>query len=871
MRRQSFRPRPIDVYKPLPLIRAAADLDFVDEHGNAQHLVFAEVQAVGDPPAPKKRLNIPMPPCRDVADYEETVAADYRMPAAYIRYHKLTPEEEERLVEYNLSAEDEEWLRQHPKYGEKGDPRYQLASGMMARMIDVLEKASGKMQLEHAGRMGHGQNSGGAGNPSAVVPLREAEELFVRKLSLYRSATNKVGVDVYGYWVKKRQQIKKPLMRRYWRPTSMNDTNPHAVFRPREKERYKLRKHRRNDMDAYRKMQQLRQDLERSRHILELVQRRERIKAAVARYGYDVFRQQLHELGLPSKVPAEAREGAAAAAGALPRASSGGIGLGGGGGGLVGALLGGGGGTGVGGGAGLVDSGGGGGGALQLPGSLGTLGGLIMLPGVVGGGADALRGAGGSMVDGTPPLSRAEIGRRFEELKAALMLPQSFEDEEREARKLKKKARKDKRRREAMFESAGGMGGMGGMGLGGGAGGADGMAGEGGAADALGRLTPWMVSGESAGAGGADGASAAAAPSFMDVDTSSAADGMGGWDGHTGVGSGGRRRKRRLACGAGADDEADAPFTAPFPLPRALASVVCPPPRSRLGPGFASAEAAALVAAAANEKAAPPPVPSKEQETEVVAAVDAGSSGAAAPAAAAATQAAADADADAASAAAASAYASEFVGGYRCRGRIGRGGRFIIDRIPVARHRAAAVPPHPPLGSITIGPAVGGCYAASLGGLLGGHAPARAANPMLANGQGPMSMSAAAAAAAGVDEASGNAAAAAAAQAAAAAALGAGCPSAPAPSAPALAGLASIPGLGPVARQLLQGGGGHAHSHADLEDAAAAQISRHRMAEIYALSDSEDEEVEALDEASPFYNALAEPTPGRQVKYTFAF
>lgn len=44
--------------------------------------------------------------------------------------------------------------------------------------------------------------------------------------------------QVWGYWAAKRQRFKKPLLRRFWPITSINDTNPHLVFRPREKERY---------------------------------------------------------------------------------------------------------------------------------------------------------------------------------------------------------------------------------------------------------------------------------------------------------------------------------------------------------------------------------------------------------------------------------------------------------------------------------------------------------------------------------------------------------------------------------------------------------------------------------------------------------
>ncbi|CAN0595283.1 unnamed protein product, partial [Ectocarpus sp. 12 AP-2014] len=40
------------------------------------------------------------------------------------------------------------------------------------------------------------------------------------------------------------------------------------VFRPREKERYKLRKHRKNDLDSFRKLQQVKKDFEKVRVLL---------------------------------------------------------------------------------------------------------------------------------------------------------------------------------------------------------------------------------------------------------------------------------------------------------------------------------------------------------------------------------------------------------------------------------------------------------------------------------------------------------------------------------------------------------------------------------------------------------------------------
>lgn len=41
--------------------------------------------------------------------------------------------------------------------------------------------------------------------------------------------------DIYMLWKSKRNKLKKAVIRQYWPPTDVNDTNPHHVFRPREK------------------------------------------------------------------------------------------------------------------------------------------------------------------------------------------------------------------------------------------------------------------------------------------------------------------------------------------------------------------------------------------------------------------------------------------------------------------------------------------------------------------------------------------------------------------------------------------------------------------------------------------------------------
>ncbi len=100
--------------------------------------------------------------------------------------------------------------------------------------------------------------------------------------------------EVYNYWVDKRSKLKKPLLRKYWPVTASNDTNPHMVFRPREKEKYKLRKKRQNDLDAFKKMKQLRLDFLKVRVLLDLVERREKLNKCIFDMQSDWFEQRLY-------------------------------------------------------------------------------------------------------------------------------------------------------------------------------------------------------------------------------------------------------------------------------------------------------------------------------------------------------------------------------------------------------------------------------------------------------------------------------------------------------------------------------------------------------------------------------------------------
>ena len=181
-------------------------------------------------------------------------------------------------MDYVLEHKDMLWIQSRGRKAAQV-----LDEDKLERMIDALEKATGF---------------------GAMVTQDAAEKVLTAKMGLQpTSATREVVADVYQYWLGRRNKNKKPLLRCFWPPTAADDTNPHSVFRPREKERYKLRKHRRNDMDSFRKMQQLRRDCERARTLLELVVHREQIKQLAHMLSTEHFEQAVHELKHPTPGP----------------------------------------------------------------------------------------------------------------------------------------------------------------------------------------------------------------------------------------------------------------------------------------------------------------------------------------------------------------------------------------------------------------------------------------------------------------------------------------------------------------------------------------------------------------------------------------
>ena len=259
MRRGSFRPRPIQNKKPLPILQTGV-LEFTDESGS-KTVIPQFSHLIDDPNAAGVQksttlIDIPTPIVHTVQDYKHEVRGGYSPPDYFIRNEPVFYSNEPDLhdvhkMDYSLDSQDMQFLSSHQLYGENGDPRYRIEPAIFEKIIYLLEFECDK------------QNK--------VISEKEAEDVLVKYLGLVRSNQCTVCRDMYRYWVAKRTRNQKPLLRRFWPITQPTDPDPHMVFRPRDEQGMKnrLRRSRKDDKSSYDKLKLIQQDLEQVTRMLK--------------------------------------------------------------------------------------------------------------------------------------------------------------------------------------------------------------------------------------------------------------------------------------------------------------------------------------------------------------------------------------------------------------------------------------------------------------------------------------------------------------------------------------------------------------------------------------------------------------------------
>merc|ERR1719172_323009 len=266
--RTSFRPRPLDVNKPLKIVRNTEDLDNRGDpnaggrgvtHGH--EALDADNEAVlrvkGDGGKAAAAAEIPIPHINAVDTYEQDYRPDFKRCISYKR-SGLVPEAApaQEFVDYDLDSDDEEWLEGFRSETLPGDGRLpEETFELMLWKHEVVCRNETEQAFTAAGasvveRM----------NPAAVATTAHlSREAAFDELRARTGICHSVLKAVYEYWCAKRESRGKPLMRAFEAPTNASDKNPFKVFRPRERaNRPQTRRRRDNDLQCDSDLQMLR-------------------------------------------------------------------------------------------------------------------------------------------------------------------------------------------------------------------------------------------------------------------------------------------------------------------------------------------------------------------------------------------------------------------------------------------------------------------------------------------------------------------------------------------------------------------------------------------------------------------------------------
>lgn len=284
MSRLSFRPRPLDIHKKLPIVKSFKDFEDDETPTSTRNSQILRIAAEAENEVhhvPNKKLaaEIPTPQFVVVDTYERDYSRSFCQPTSYIRARGARAELGE-FIEYDLDIEDEEWLE------EFNIDKKILTPEKLESLLFKLEV------LDHKARERAGVITPTLGSAIPVLLQLEVALEFLQALSVKYAILE----SVYGYWKEKRERWQKPILRRLQPPPPVNDTNPYNVFRPREKaHRLHTRRmqRRENNVQSFEKLRQVRRNLDQAKTILEALIKREEKKRDVMETEVSLQRIQL--------------------------------------------------------------------------------------------------------------------------------------------------------------------------------------------------------------------------------------------------------------------------------------------------------------------------------------------------------------------------------------------------------------------------------------------------------------------------------------------------------------------------------------------------------------------------------------------------
>ncbi|CAL9190664.1 unnamed protein product [Musa hybrid cultivar] len=287
MSRLSFRPRPLDIHKKLPVVKSVKE--FEDDEAPSTtpstrnsllHRLAPENDTETNQTLSKKSSHeIPTPQFNTVETYERDYSRTFIQTTSYIRGRGARAEIGE-FVEYDLDDEDEDWLEDF------NNERKIISSEKFETLLFKLEV------LDHKARERAGVITPTFGAPISVLLHLDSAAEALQSLSVRFAILQ----SVYNYWKTKRERWQKPILRRLQPPPPVNDTNPYNVFRPREKaHRLHTRRmqRRENNVQSFEKLRQVRRSLDQAKRVVEALIKREGKKRLLMECEVNLQRVQM--------------------------------------------------------------------------------------------------------------------------------------------------------------------------------------------------------------------------------------------------------------------------------------------------------------------------------------------------------------------------------------------------------------------------------------------------------------------------------------------------------------------------------------------------------------------------------------------------
>lgn len=271
--RPSFRPRPLDHNKQLPIIKSSKDLRHEDDvvvnralpaiasgvdpaEEEERHLQQALLASVFGANAQAATADIPVPIVNPVTP--PPLQGAFRLPPNYILFDRDDLDLIDHIVDYDADFVDDQFAAQHA-----------IDLDLLERCMDTMEKTQAR------------SDSNSLLSYSA------------HKSALSQTApSDAIAKLLYHHWLRRRENHPTPFLRIFQPPPDPKNQDPAVAFRPRERDAASGIARRMNTYDNFRKAVALRDELRQLRQILRRVLQREKKKSQLLMLK--MFAQRLH-------------------------------------------------------------------------------------------------------------------------------------------------------------------------------------------------------------------------------------------------------------------------------------------------------------------------------------------------------------------------------------------------------------------------------------------------------------------------------------------------------------------------------------------------------------------------------------------------